>query len=241
MRIIVIGAAGTLGGAIAADLDRRHDVIRVGRRGPVRADLTDRASLDALFDEVGEVDAVVCAAASGALTRLDEGGDAQYWRGLGGKLIGQVDLVRRAIHRVRDGGSITLTGGRFDEPIPGSSTGYLVNAGLEAFVGAAAIEMPRGIRLNIVSPGWLRETLAALGMDPAPGTPAVDVARAYTAVVEGDAHGLVVHPEPRPMPSSVARPGQASAGPAKSAPASARNVASGSSPGRAAPDRHSVA
>jgi len=199
MRIIVIGASGTLGAAIATDLDRRHEVIRVGRRGPVRADLTDPASLGALFDDLGEVDAVVCAAASGTLARLDEGDD-EYWTGLDGKLIGQVDLVRLAMHRVRDGGSITLTGGRFAEPTPGSTTGHLVNAGLEAFVGAAAIEMPRGIRLNIVSPGWLRETLAALGMEPAPGTPAVDVARAYAAVVEGDAHGLVVHPAPHPTP-----------------------------------------
>ena len=98
--------------------------------------------------------------------------------GLDGKLIGQVNLVRRALTHVRDGGSVTLTSGRFTEPIPGSSLGYLVNAGLEAFVYAAATEMPRGIRLNAVSPGWVRETLATLGMDPSIGTPAADVARA---------------------------------------------------------------
>ncbi|MFJ8746302.1 short chain dehydrogenase [Embleya sp. NPDC127516] len=194
MRVIVIGAGGTLGSAIAAGLETRHDVVRVGRRGPVRADLTDRASLDAMFDEVGAFDAVVCAAASGALTRLHDGDDVDYWTGLSGKLIGQVDLVRRAVHRIRDGGSITLTSGHFAEPIPGSSTGYLVNAGLEAFVLAAATEMTRGIRLNIVSPGWLSESLAMLGMDPSPGIPAADVARAYTAVVEGGAHGLVIDP-----------------------------------------------
>ena len=98
-------------------------------------------------------------------------------------------LVRRALAHVRDGGSITLTSGRFARPIPGSSLGHLVNAGLEAFVHAAAVEMPRGIRLNAVSPGWVRETLATLGEDSTPGTPVVEVARFYIDAVERTAHG----------------------------------------------------
>ena len=106
-----------------------------------------------------------------------------------GKLIGQVNLVRRALLHLRGGGSVTLTSGRFTEPVPGSSLGYLVNAGLEAFVHAVATEMPRSIRLNTVSPGWVRETLLALNMDPAVGTPVADVARVYVHAVESGAHG----------------------------------------------------
>lgn len=189
MKIIVIGATGTIGGAVAEALGARHDVVRVSRRGPVRADMDDAASIDALFSEVGRVDAVVCCAASGGLTPLDTRSDADYWRGLEGKLIGQVNLVRKALTHVLDGGSVTITSGRFAEPVPGSSLGYLVNAGLEAFVRAAAIEMPRGVRLNSVSPGWVRETLLALGMDPAAGTPVADVARIYVDAVEGRVHG----------------------------------------------------
>ncbi|MFF2325042.1 MULTISPECIES: short chain dehydrogenase [unclassified Streptomyces] len=189
MKIIVIGATGTIGGAVAEALEARHDVVRVSRRGPVRTDMDDAASIDTLFSEVGQVDAVVCCAASGGLTPLDTPSDADYWRGLEGKLIGQVNLVRRALTHVRDDGSVTITSGRFVEPVPGSSLGHLVNAGLEAFVHAAAIEMPRGIRLNSVSPGWVRETLLALGMDPAPGTPVADVAHTYVDAVEGRAHG----------------------------------------------------
>lgn len=189
MKILVIGATGTIGSAVAEALATRHDVVRVSRRGPVRTDMDDAASFDTLFSEVGQVDAVVCCAASGGLTSLDTPSDADYWRGLEGKLIGQVNLVRRALTHVRDGGSITITSGRFVEPVPGSSLGYLVNAGLEAFVHAAAIEMPRGVRLNSVSPGWVRETLLALGMDPVAGTPVADVARVYVDAVEGRAHG----------------------------------------------------
>ncbi|MDX3227179.1 short chain dehydrogenase [Streptomyces sp. ME19-01-6] len=191
MKILVVGATGTIGGAVADTLAERHEVVRASRRGPVRVDVADPASLDALFAGVGDgdLDAVVCCAASGGLTPLDTPSDERFWSGLDGKLIGQVNLVRRALTRLRDGGSVTLTSGRFTEPIPGSSLGYLVNAGLEAFVCAAATELPRGIRLNAVSPGWVRETLVTLGMDPSLGTPAADVARAYADAVEGDAHG----------------------------------------------------
>ncbi|MEU4836998.1 NAD-dependent epimerase/dehydratase family protein [Nocardia testacea] len=174
MKVLVIGATGTIGSAVADALAVRHEVVRASRRGPVRVDMGDTTTIDALFAEVGEVDAVVCCAASGGLTPLDALADTEFWSGLDGKLVGQVNLVRRA---------------RFAEPVPGSSLGYLVNAGLEAFVHAAATEMPRGVRLNTVSPGWVRETLLGLGMDPADGAPVTDVAQVYLDAVEGTAHG----------------------------------------------------
>lgn len=153
-------------------------------------DLADAGSINVLFARTGPVDAVLSCAASGGLAPLSTPADADYWRGLDGKLVGQANLVRHALPHVRDGGSVTLSSGRFAEPVPGSSLGYLVNSGLEAFVRSAAIELPRGIRLNAVSPGWLRET--RLGMDPAPGTPAADVATAYVRAVEGTAHGEIL-------------------------------------------------
>jgi NAD(P)-dependent dehydrogenase (short-subunit alcohol dehydrogenase family) len=194
MKILVIGATGTIGRAVADALERRHVVVRASRRGPERLDLADAVSIDGLFSRTGVVGAVVCCAASGALTPLVDPSDAGFWSGLEGKLIGQVNLVRRAVPLVQDGGSITLTSGRFPAPVPGSSLGHLVNAGLEGFVPAAATEMPRGLRLNVVSPGWVRETLLALDMDPAAGIPAADVARAYVEAVEGAAHGRVLRP-----------------------------------------------
>jgi NAD(P)-dependent dehydrogenase (short-subunit alcohol dehydrogenase family) len=192
VKIMVIGATGTIGSAVVRSLRARHEVLSVSRSGPVRADIGDVASLDALFGEAGDVDAVVSCAASGGMASLDTPADEQFWSGLDTKLIGQVNLVRRALRHVRDGGSITLTSGRFTEPVPGSSLGYLVNAGLDAFVHSAAVEMPRGLRLNVVSPGWVRESLLAMGMDPAGGTPAADVAGAYVDAVEGRAHGRVL-------------------------------------------------
>ncbi|MEU9197944.1 short chain dehydrogenase [Streptomyces hundungensis] len=197
MKILVIGATGTIGRAVADALETEHEVIRASRNGSTRVDLEIPASIDVLFGAVGTVDAVICCAASGQLTPLSSPSDDEFTLGLRGKLLGQVALLRRAVDHVRDGGSITLTSGIFQEPTPGGSFGALVNAGLEAFVRAAAIEMPRGLRVNVVSPGWVKETLEKLGMDPKGGTPVRDVAHAYIEVVIGQMQGRTLTPSPR--------------------------------------------
>ncbi|WP_067450777.1 short chain dehydrogenase [Actinomadura macra] len=193
MKIVVIGATGTIGTAVVGLLGKMHEVVQVSRKGPVRVDLADPASIDALFTTVRDINAVVCCAASVALAPLDS--DTDVAAGLQGKLLGQVHLVRQALNHLRDGGSITLTSGVFDRPMRGASFGALTNAGLEAFVRAAAIEMPRGLRVNVVSPGWVAETLDILGRDAADGTPAADVALAYAEAVEGSAQGRTLSPK----------------------------------------------
>ncbi|SHF03470.1 short chain dehydrogenase [Streptoalloteichus hindustanus] len=183
MKIVVIGASGTIGRAVCAALRARgHAVVAASRSAAVRVDVERPDTVDALFATVSGIDAVVCCAASGGLTTVDAGSDEEFTLGLHGKLLGQVLLLRRAVHHLRDNGSVTLTAGTFETPMRGSAFGVLVNSGLEAFVGAAAREMPRGLRVNVVSPGWVRETLAAVGREG--GTPAADVARAYVDAVE---------------------------------------------------------
>jgi NAD(P)-dependent dehydrogenase (short-subunit alcohol dehydrogenase family) len=121
--------------------------------------------------------------------------DADYELGLRSKLMGQVALARTAKDHLRDGGSITVTTGVLAmRPMPGSAAISLVNAGLEGFVRAAALEMPRRLRINAVSPPWVKETLLKLHMDPAPGLAAADVAKAYVAAVEGSYQGTIIEP-----------------------------------------------
>ena len=193
MKIVVIGATGTIGKAVAEALADRHEVVRVSRTGPVKADLEDPASLVRLFEAVKDVDAVVSCAGSAVFKLLPKLTDADFQASLRSKLMGQVNLVRTAMQHLRDGGSITLTSGVLaHEPIPGGAAMSLVNAALEGFVTGAAIELPRGLRVNVVSPPWISETLVALKMDPTGGIPAAACAKAYVAAVEGNDRGRTI-------------------------------------------------
>lgn len=192
MRILLIGATGTIGRAIARALDG-HEIIAASRHGEQRVDITDPASLRALFTRVGQVDAIISAAGGAAWKPLAELTDDDFTRSVGDKLLGQVNVVRLGFATVRDGGSITVTSGVLAQhPMVGSAAVSLVNAGLEGFTRAAALEAPRGIRVNVVSPGWVSETLAAMGQDPSAGIPADAVARVYAESVTSSATGAVL-------------------------------------------------
>jgi NAD(P)-dependent dehydrogenase (short-subunit alcohol dehydrogenase family) len=194
MRVMVVGATGTIGSEVVAALRGRHDVVEVAYRGGAeQVDLADPASIQALYRRVGQLDAVLSCAGQAAFKPLTELSDADFELSLRNKLMGQVNLVRHGLDNVRDGGSFTLTSGSLARhPEPGSPAVSLVNAGLEGFVGAAALEMPRGIRINVVSPSWVSETLQAMGRDPKTGTPAATVAQAYVRSLQGQQTGAVI-------------------------------------------------
>lgn len=194
MRVIVIGATGTIGRAVVTALAGRHEVVKVGHRGgDFQVDLADKESIGHLFQAAGPFDALVSAAGQARFGPLVELSDEDFRFSLSHKLMGQVNVFRLGLVHARDGGSFTLTSGVLaTEPMPGSAAISTVNAGLEGFVRAAALEMPRGLRINVVSPPWVRETLEAMGRDGATGLPAAKVARAYVESVEGHRSGAVL-------------------------------------------------
>jgi NAD(P)-dependent dehydrogenase (short-subunit alcohol dehydrogenase family) len=194
MRVLVIGGSGTIGRAVVQALRTEHEVLSAARgEGDVRVDITSPDSIRAMYRQVGRVDAVVSAAGGGAWKPLDQLTDQDFEHSLHYKLMGQVNVVRLGFEHVADGGSITVTSGVLaQEPMPGSGAISLVNAGLEGFARAAALEAPRGIRVNVVSPPWVTETLQAMGMDPRGGMPAADVAQAYVDAVRGTHNGQVL-------------------------------------------------
>jgi NAD(P)-dependent dehydrogenase (short-subunit alcohol dehydrogenase family) len=195
MKILLIGAQGTLGRAVAQELGTRHDIVAAGRSsGDVRIDLTDRASIAAALAQVGPVDAVVSAAGNVAFGGLLELTPEQWALGVNDKLMGQVNLALLAAPLLNDGGSITLTTGILtDDPIRYGASASLVNGAVEAFVRAAALELPRGVRINAVSPNVLQESMPGY----APyfrGFEAVPAARAalgFSRSVEGAQTGQV--------------------------------------------------
>lgn len=194
MRVMVIGATGTIGRSVVRALVGTHDVVAVSHHeGEERVDIDDPRSIQSLYQRVGAVDAVVCAAGRSAFKPFMELEDADYELGLRSKLMGQVNVVRYGLGTVRHGGSFTLTAGILARhPSPGSAATSLVNAALEGFVRAAALELPHGMRINAVSPPWVSETLAAMGQDPSAGSPAAEVAKAYVAAVDGSGTGRVI-------------------------------------------------
>jgi NAD(P)-dependent dehydrogenase (short-subunit alcohol dehydrogenase family) len=196
MKVLVFGATGTIGRAVVRVLTGRHTVIPVGHsRGDQRVDLADAGTIREIYQAAGRVDAVVCAAGQAAFRPLAELRDEDFALSLANKLMGQVNLVRLGIAHLADGGSFTLTSGTLAQtPMAGGAAISLVNAGLEGFVRAAAIELPRGLRVNAVSPGWVRETLESLGQHPDGGTPAILVAQAYVRSLEGNMTGQVLNP-----------------------------------------------
>ncbi len=195
MRIIVIGATGTIGRAVVDALSAKHTVIAASRNSDVRVDIADPESIRALFAATGRVDAVVSAAGSARFRAIGELTDDDFAFSLANKLMGQVNVVRQALEYVNDGGSITTTSGVLGlQPMVGSGAISLVNAGLEGFTRAAALEAPRGIRVNVVSPPWITETLRALGMPLEGGLAAADAAKSYVQSVEGTDTGVVYRP-----------------------------------------------
>ena len=194
-KILLIGATGAIGQAVAKNLGARHQLITAGRSsGDHRVDLTDDASVAALLEAVGKVDAIVSATGSLHFGPLTEMTAEQFNIGLQDKLLGQVRLALRGQHHVNDGGSITLTAGVLSiEPVRMGANATAVNAALEAFAVAAAIELPRGIRINTISPTLLTESVAAYGA-LFPGFETVSAERAalaYQRSVEGPQTGRV--------------------------------------------------
>jgi len=196
MRILVVGASGTIGAAVVTALSSGNQIVAASRKSSAApVDMADPESIRAMYRSLGKVDAIVCAAGQAKFAPLAQLGDDDFRYCLDNKLMGQVNLVRYGLDRVADRGSITLTSGVLAlRPMPGSGAISLVNAGIEGFARAAALEAPRGIRVNVVSPPWVSETLLALKMDPAQGLPADVVARAYVRSVTGSETGAVIEP-----------------------------------------------
>ncbi|WP_125776492.1 short chain dehydrogenase [Antribacter gilvus] len=195
MRILLIGATGTLGSAVGSALAQRgHDLVTVGRTaGDLRFDVARPDDVGRLYEAAGAVDAVVCAAGDVPFKPIEEMTADDYRAGFEGKVLAQVELVRQGLAHVPERGSFTLiTGVLAREPIVSGTAASMANGAVEAFVRAAAVEIaPR--RVNAVSPSVFTESLDAYG-DAFSGFPPVDladVAQAFVRSVEGPETGRV--------------------------------------------------
>ncbi|QIB34526.1 short chain dehydrogenase [Ancylobacter pratisalsi] len=195
MKAVVIGT-GTIGSAVQQILkDHGHEVVTVGRSsGDRQADMTDIQSLTELFSSLGRFDAVASAAGDVFPAPFELASDEQWANSIAAKGMGQINLVRAALRFIADGGSFTLVSGVLtDERIPAGTIGTTVNHLVEGFVKGVAEELPRGLRINCVSPTVLSEATAFhpyfSGYTP---VPAREVAQAYLRAMTNPMTGRIL-------------------------------------------------
>lgn len=159
MKVLVVGATGFIGSAVVKEMRDEAEIITASRSSSdYEVDITSQDSIKKLFEDVGEVDALVCAAGGAAFTPVTEMKPEDNDLAVNSKLLGQINLVLLGKDYIKDNGSITLTTGvLMDDPLEKAASAAMANGGVRAFVKTAAIEMPRGIRLNNVSPTMVIE------------------------------------------------------------------------------------
>jgi NAD(P)-dependent dehydrogenase (short-subunit alcohol dehydrogenase family) len=163
--------------------------------GDVHVDLTSHSTIEAMYREVGAVDGVVSIAAHGALDEFTTLTSEALYENMRAKFFGQADLVLTGQHHCADGASFTLTSGIFaDQAWPHATGGGVISGALHSFVLSAAIELPRDMRINVVSPTMIDDSVDAFaehfpGMRPVPMDGLVSH---YLHCVEGDDTGRII-------------------------------------------------
>ncbi|MDK9779072.1 MULTISPECIES: short chain dehydrogenase [unclassified Vibrio] len=192
-RVLVLGSTGLIGRQFETLLKDKAEVIGASFNHPENpVDLSKPESLKALFEKVGKVDAIFCTAGVANLAPWADAPDSKWEFGINNKMMGQINTIRFGEKYVNDNGVIVLTTGILAQhPFQGSGIVTTVNAAVEAAIKAAVTEIDR-IRINAVSPGWVAETMVAMGMDPEPGMPAIEVAQHYVNLLEYSATGEII-------------------------------------------------
>jgi len=206
LKVVVIGGNGTVGKYIVKALKEAHnpkegrlEIIIGGRQktSNVEIDISDTKSVANLFKTVKKIDHLIVSCGDAVFGPLSKITKEDYAKGLNSKLLGQIDIVLQAVKcdSINENGSITLTSGLADKvPFPMGHGLAAVNGALNSFVKAAATEMPRGIRVNVVSMGVVSDSMAIYGpvtkgLKPVEGA---DVALAYIRSIYGGISGKVL-------------------------------------------------
>ncbi|NTY59326.1 SDR family NAD(P)-dependent oxidoreductase [Mycolicibacterium sphagni] len=179
-RAVVIGGASGIGWAVAQGLaaggrqvtvaDRNADgaAQRAAELGALHdaagVDVTDEASVAALFEKIGPVDIVVNTAGFGGFGRITEQPVEDFRAIVDCCLTGGFIVMKHAGRQLRDGGSlVSITSLNARLAAPGMSAYCSAKAGLAMLTQVAALELgPRGIRVNAVSPGFVHTPLTEL-------------------------------------------------------------------------------
>jgi NAD(P)-dependent dehydrogenase (short-subunit alcohol dehydrogenase family) len=201
-KVLLVGATGTIGRAVAAALEPDHDVVRIARKGgDLQVDAASTASISEMYAKVGAFDALVSTMGSGVMGAFENLSAEDFLRGFEMKALAQINLVRLGIATIRAGGSFTLSSGYLSkEPRALYTAVAVANGAIDAFCRCAALEMPNGVRINCVSPVFVLESLHAHGVADTTGydtQSAADTAISYRRAVTGKFTGQDIDPRLR--------------------------------------------
>jgi len=196
MKILIIGGKGTIGKKVSNHFSKKHEVLIAGRNsGDILVDIVNSQSIQAMFESIGNIDAVVCIAGDAKWASFDSMTEEDFYIGLKSKLMGQVNLVRIGQNYLNAGGSFTLsTGILADHPVELTSSPAMVNGGIHSFVKAVSMELQNGIRINVVSSGLVEDAVDKYeayfpGHNP---IPMKKVINGYVKSVEGKGTGEII-------------------------------------------------
>ena len=194
MKILIIGATGTIGKHVSAALQKDHEVIEAGSKSAdIQVDISSTESIENFYKQVGKFDALICAAGDALFGPLASMKDVDFRIGVNSKLMGQVNLVLIGQHYINPKGSFTLTSGALaDDPILMGANVSTMNGAINGFVKGAAIELENGVRINAVSPDVVEESTAYFSYFPGHvPVPMSRVTQAYVKSVLGGQTGQV--------------------------------------------------
>lgn len=196
MKLLIIGGRGTIGKKVSAHFSKKHEIIIAGRTsGDVTVDIADSKSINAMFDSIGKIDAILCIAGEAKWAPFDSLTENDFYIGLKSKLMGQVNLVRIGKDYLNTGGSCTLTTGILaDFPVAMTTSAAMVNGGIHSFVKAAALELKNELRINAVSSGLVEDAVEKYeayfpGHNPIPMRKVIN---GYVRSVEGKGTGEII-------------------------------------------------
>lgn len=196
MKILIVGGNGTIGKKVAAHLNEKHEVVIAGRKNAdVEVNISDRESIQRMFEKVPLIDAVVCTAGEAKWDNFNDLSEEDFYIGIRSKMMGQVNLVKIGKDFINSGGSFTLTTGILgDDPVTRTTSAALVNGALHSFVKAVSLEIENDIRINAVAPGLVEDAYERYkgffpGYNP---VPMKKVINGYVRCVEGKIRGKVL-------------------------------------------------
>jgi NAD(P)-dependent dehydrogenase (short-subunit alcohol dehydrogenase family) len=191
MKIIIVGASGRIGREVDKALSNGHDIVRVGAHsGDVQCDYTVSESVSGMFEKIGEFDSLISVIGGDSVFKqFSELNDEDFRYGYDRKFLGQIRFLKLGENFVRDNGSFVFTSGFLSQyPNPFSIATGPLNAAIDTYVTNVASLLPRGIRLNVVSPAPIVEP----GQEAEGLVTAAETAKLYVEAVEGNFTGKVL-------------------------------------------------